>query len=867
MAAMPAGPGRRAGAGPGNRGSRLGPLCASLEVDASLVDRAREAAARIGLKLSRLWQSNTTVSVERAVLRLAGVDGIAPYGHPLPNVLVDQIAAAGGLGWGAWNFLANAVAATGKPVQELAEACGRGELDLTSFPPAPAERLARVEQELVPAGLEQIRRQRRERQERKARLGQSPPPRLYLIVATGNIYEDLRQAQAAARDGADCIAVIRSTAQSLLDYVPFGPTTEGFGGTYATQANFRLMRRALDEVAEEQGRYIELVNYASGLCMPEMATMAALERLDMMLNDAMYGIIFRDINMQRTFVDQYFSRVIQAFAGITINTGEDNYLTTADAVAAAHTVLASQFINERLALMAGIPEEAIGLGHAFEVDPEREDSLLFELAQAALIRAVFPQVRLKYMPPTKHITGDIFRAYMLHGFFNLVGVLTGQDIQLLGMLTEAIHTPFLHDRGLALQNARYVRRAARHLAEALRIAPGSALQARAQRVLRDAVEMLEQIAATGLEAALAQGAFAGIPRRADGGRGLEGVVQRRPGYRNPFWEQMERELGLASPDAAGPGALVPAPGSRPGSEPGRWPEQAAVPLPAPPSRPSSVPLLATGEAEREGRPIFGPELRPYGDTQDDGMVQLSFTLPSPAGPRTKEAARQLVERMGFSQAEVVHVQPMGRDFSFVVVYAHTQAQVNWEAVRPPQASMASMSFDEVNAFIRDHLGRRLVVVGACIESDAHTVGIDAILNMKGYAGEYGLERYPEIRAVNLGAQVPAESLIARAVQEQADAILVSQIVTQKNVHIHNLTKLVDLLEAEGLRDRFVLVVGGPRISHPLAVELGYDAGFGAGTLPGQVAAYLAQEVYARARAATRAPGPRDGPGSATGIKG
>ena len=155
-------------------------------------------------------------------------------------------------------------------------------------------------------------------------MGDKEGPYLYIIVATGNIYEDIIQAKAGAKQGADIIAVIRTTGQSLLDYVPYGATTEGFGGTYATQENFRLMRAALDEVGEEQHRYIRLCNYCSGLCMPEIAAMGALERLDVMLNDALYGILFRDINMQRTIVDQYFSRVINGYAGVIINTGEDN---------------------------------------------------------------------------------------------------------------------------------------------------------------------------------------------------------------------------------------------------------------------------------------------------------------------------------------------------------------------------------------------------------------------------------------------------------------------------------------------------------------------------------------------------------------
>ena len=166
------------------------------------------------------------------------------------------------------------------------------------------------------------------------------------------------------------IAVIRSTGQSLLDYVPEGATREGFAGTYATQENFRLMRAALDESSKELGRYVRLTNYASGLCMPEIAALAGLERLDMMLNDSMYGILFRDINPIRTFVDQRFSRQVHARAGIIINTGEDNYLTTADAVEAAHTVTTSQLLNEYFAKEAGLEDWQLGLGHAFEIDPD-----------------------------------------------------------------------------------------------------------------------------------------------------------------------------------------------------------------------------------------------------------------------------------------------------------------------------------------------------------------------------------------------------------------------------------------------------------------------------------------------------------------
>ncbi|MBT9135463.1 MAG: L-beta-lysine 5,6-aminomutase beta subunit [Firmicutes bacterium] len=239
------------------------------------------------------------------------------------------------------------------------------------------------------------------------------------------------------------------------------------------------------------------------------------------------------------------------------------------------------------------------------------------------------------------------------------------------------------------------------------------------------------------------------------------------------------------------------------------------------------------------------EIRPYGDTLHDGAVQMSFTLPVPMSPEAKEAAKQLVHRMGFQSVSVVHMADAGEGFSFMVVYAKTDAMVDFSTVSVPQVSAVQLSFYGVNDYIRREIGRKVVVLGACTGTDAHTVGLDAIMNMKGYAGEYGLERYPEMVAHNLGSQVPNETLISRAIELGADALLVSQVVTQKDVHIPNLTELVELVEAEGLRDRLVLICGGPRLSHELAIELGYDAGFGSGTLPPHVASFIVQEMVRR----------------------
>jgi beta-lysine 5,6-aminomutase beta subunit len=238
-------------------------------------------------------------------------------------------------------------------------------------------------------------------------------------------------------------------------------------------------------------------------------------------------------------------------------------------------------------------------------------------------------------------------------------------------------------------------------------------------------------------------------------------------------------------------------------------------------------------------------VKPYGDTFNDGAVQLSFTLPVPYGEEGKEAARQLVKKMGFEEIQVYDAQDLGEGFSFYTVYGRCQHFVNFSSIHVPKVDSDRMDFYEINRFIKERIGRKITVIGACTGTDAHTVGIDAIMNMKGYNGEYGLERYPEIEALNMGSQIPNEVLIAKALELNADALLVSQIVTQKGSHIKNLTELVELLEAEGLRNRFILICGGPRINHEMALELGFDAGFGGGSLAPDVASFVVHELVRR----------------------
>jgi beta-lysine 5,6-aminomutase beta subunit len=237
-------------------------------------------------------------------------------------------------------------------------------------------------------------------------------------------------------------------------------------------------------------------------------------------------------------------------------------------------------------------------------------------------------------------------------------------------------------------------------------------------------------------------------------------------------------------------------------------------------------------------------IRAYGDRMGDGAVQLSFTLPVPASGRAKEAARQYAEALGLRHVIVATMEKAGDGFAFFVVYGRVEVTLDFAEIEVPEVTSPEWSQKEVNVLVKDKLGRRVVVVGACTGSDAHTVGIDAILNMKGFAGDKGLEAYPWFDAHNLGAQVDNATLLAQAKELKADAILVSQIITQRDVHKENSRELIELAKKAGLRG-VLFLLGGPRIDHALARELGYDAGFGPGTKPAQVASFIVDSLIGR----------------------
>lgn len=514
-----------------------------LGLDAGVIASCRQAAATIAREVAERTRGKTTTAVERTVARLLGIDGVDQADVPLPNVVVDHVRDRAGLGRGVAAWLGNAMVQTGQPAQELARRAADGDLDLCALPLAPDAVIRAYVREECGRALRRVRGAREHRLDARRELMGRPGPLLYVLTATGNVYEDVVHAMSVAENGGDVVSMTRSTAQSLLDYVPYGPTTEGFGGTYATQENFRIVRAALDDWSRANGRYVMLSSFCSGLCMPEIAAIAAMEGLDNLVNDALYGILYRGINMVRTLIDQRFSRMINGYFDVIINTGEDNYLRTADAVAAAPSVVASQLINYYLALESGVPPDAIAVGNAFEISPGHTNGMLLEWAQAQLTRELFPECPVKYMPPTKHMDGNPFRTHACDSLFNLVTIATRQGIQTIGAPTEGVYTPHIHDRVFGLENSRYVCNAALDLADEIEFKPGGIIQRRAQDVLGQAHDLLSQIVATGLLAAIETGTFGNVSRRPDEGRGADGIVDVGADYLNPCTDLMEQGNG------------------------------------------------------------------------------------------------------------------------------------------------------------------------------------------------------------------------------------------------------------------------------------------------------------------------------------
>lgn len=502
-----------------------------LKLDENKIVYAKSLGKKIAKDVINEIKPFTTKSIERAILRLLGISGVNSQGVPYVNSVIDKIQNKNILSKGILFLISNALLNLNvDSLQKLIEDIDKNKIDITKLEFKGKDKTKSIAKNLIEDGISKIERKKIEREDLILRYPLGEKPYLYVIVATGNIYEDGRQAKSAGYLGADMIAIIRSTAQSLLDYVPYGLTTEGYGGTYATQENFRYIRQILDEVSFDIKKYIKLVNYSSGLCMPEISTIATIERLDLMVNDALYGILFRNLNPLRTMIDQRFSRFILHVGGIPIVTGEDNLIKTVDSKEYYYTVIVSQIINEQLAKNSGMSEEEIGLGHAFELDPNLMNGFLYEVAQAQLVRELFPNSLIKYMPPTRYKTGNIFLSHVLDTLFNIVSILTDQEIQLLGMLTEALHTPFIQDRYLSLENANYIKNNLKSISDEFYIKNDGIIIKRANEVFEKAIASLEEISSIGLFKALEQGYFSNIKRPKEEGRGYDGVIKKDDDY-------------------------------------------------------------------------------------------------------------------------------------------------------------------------------------------------------------------------------------------------------------------------------------------------------------------------------------------------
>ncbi len=251
------------------------------------------------------------------------------------------------------------------------------------------------------------------------------------------------------------------------------------------------------------------------------------------------------------------------------------------------------------------------------------------------------------------------------------------------------------------------------------------------------------------------------------------------------------------------------------------------------------------EKEKFDRNLDLTKIKPYGDTINDSKVQISFALPVKDGEKAVIAAKQLAIKMGMDDPSVVYHVSLDKGFTFFVIYGSLNHTIDYTSIKVESLEFESIAIEEINNFIKEKIKRKIIVVGATTGTDAHTVGIDAIMNIKGFAGHYGLESYEMIEAHNLGSQITNEEFVKKAIELKADVLLVSQTVTQKNIHVKNLTNLVELLEAEGIRDKVILICGGPRISNELAKELGYDIGFGAGTFAEKVATFFIKEIIQR----------------------
>ncbi len=513
-----------------------------LNLDRDKTDLVKKTADQITSVVLKNVERYTSPGVERAVLRFLGVEGPAlkkkpadlqGEAYPLVNELIELIGWENlTLGAGYWLGLA-ALHHPQLTATQLARKIVSGEILLQNLEKAPIEKIHQAAQNLAKPAIQKLR-EANEKKKKRPDWAKMRESLRYLAIGTGNLQEDIWQAQAAVEIGADIIAMMRSSGQSLLDYVPEGETLSGNSGTDANQSNLQKMRQALDQSEKKLKRRVGLTFEISGLCAPELAMIAALEGADYLVSDTVYPVLLRDINMKRSFVDQHFARRIAALSEIGLQVGEDSAMASLEPHKHWYQELVIHFIEHSLARRAGLSESAITLTHAFEIAPSIEDFVLLECSQAQLIRELFPKSLTKFMPPTQNKSEDVFLAYLYDGLFNLLSRLTQQNIQVMGMHSSAILRSSIQDFYFSFKNTNYLSHGAKSIGDELEFQANGKIARNARQILDDALKLLKKITERGLLISLSEGAFAGLRRSLDGGVGGETVIEKHKDYYSPL---------------------------------------------------------------------------------------------------------------------------------------------------------------------------------------------------------------------------------------------------------------------------------------------------------------------------------------------
>ncbi len=850
--------------------------------DEQLHRRFWELADRIVDPLVELARTHTTPSLERSVLLRMGLESLEARG------LVEETARRGLLGAGAGHVLLRVAAHLGTGLRRAARELAAGQhwelagrlLQAGGPPPAVIEDLppsvsappefpppvgpdGKLDVQAVLDGLENYRPRRRgwtwrrslgpdpvrmgpfTYREVSAPLAQGVPlpaaryfqgidPQPDLVVtaeiASGRFEDDLRRMRMAAWHGADHIMVIRTAGQSHIDGLLEG-TPEGVGGVPITRKQLRATRKALDFIEDEVSRPINLHSYVSGVAGPEMAVLFAEEGVNGAHQDPQYNVLYRNVNMVRSFVDAAEAKTVMAQAGMVQIDGAHNANATAlEAWKVMPELLVQHAVNCAYSLRTGMDRRSICLSTVPPTAPPAP-CLALDLPYAVALRQLFAGFGLRAQMNTRYIESDEREATVTHVLNLLVTRLTGADIQSTITPDEGRNVPWHQNTVAALDTAKQALVGLDGLRELVSLRLDGELAARVRELKERAVLFLEEMLAVGgYFAAVEQGFFVdsgmyperagdGIVRKLHEGVGAGTVVPRRPDYLAPVCAHFGDNHADAGCHLIGGCTLC-------------RPERVVYVDELDEQDNVRVRLQEVIERQRKGL------LRPEVQWSGDGYLTVVMTLPV-AERVARYAALKIGERMGLRDVEVIHRGVLHPAEGTVVwVKGRLDVDLRLDEIELPEES-EPLSDEEIRAAVARHPMR---VVAGTLGEDEHSVGLREILDIK----HGGLEKY-NIEVHYLGTSVPVGKLVDAAVELDADAILASTIITHADVHRRNLGRLAELCREKGVRERFILVGGGTQITNELAQDLGLDAGFGRGTKGRDVASFLCRFREARRR--------------------